>query len=413
MRKALIFVWGFSLLIPVRAAHAELDWRDSYTDALTEAQVEKKPVLIFFSSPHCDKCLKFEEEVFNSPEVSKLLAEFVLLKASESKIFKQYQVPTHHNIVILDEKGKVFTRIWGPLSLKRFNEVMEVAYISILTFGTESALSGKAYGEANVALSRASSLIQDKDILRKHFSGRLKKVQQSVQAAAQERLKQAQNKAMEKDYLGAYAIYDQMSREFQGLEVAEKAKEEMKRLDSDPALPEEIKPLRLNALLISAENAKQQGRHNEALEIYQELLTAFAETEYARETPEKIVSIKETITKMQRLKREAEMRSLFDKAEKLTAKHNFLAARETYDELIQKYPGTEYAKRAAEEKSKVADKVAEGDCKAWMSLAKSWLLNNNKEKALEYYRKVVEKYPDSSYAKEARIKIEEISQGNK
>jgi len=349
MRKALIFVWGFSLLIQIRAANAELDWRDSHSDALAEAQNKKKPVLIFFSSRKCDKCLQFEEEVFNSLEVSKLLAEFVLVKVSEAKIFKQYQVPMHHNIVILDQKGQIFTRIWGPFSLTRFNEVMEVAYISILTFNAESGLAGKTYGEADAAVRRASSYIGDKSILRKHFSGRLKKVKQSVETTAQECLKQAQDKKTEKDYVRAYAIYYQMSREFQGLEVEKKAKEEMKHLESDPTLAKEIESLRFNALLISAQNARQQGRLNEALKIYQELLTIYA--------------------------------------------------------------GTEYAKKAAEEKLKVVDKLAGSDCKAWMSLAKSWLLNKNKERALEYYRKVVEKHPDSSYAKEARRKIEEITQG--
>ena len=411
MRKALIFVWAFSLLIQIRAANAELDWKDSHSDALAEAQNRKKPVLIFFSSRKCDKCLKFEEEVFNSLEVSKLLAEFVLVKVSEAEMIKQYQVPMHHNIVILDEKGKVFTRIWGPLSLKRFNEVMEVAYISILTFDAESGLAGKTYGEADAAVRRASSYIGDKYILRRHFSGRLKKVKQSVETTAQECLKQAQDRKTEKDYVRAYVIYYQMSREFQGLEVEKKAKEEMKHLESDPTLPKEIKPLRFNALLILAQNARHQGRLNEALKIYQELLTTFAETAYAREVPEKIVSIKEAITKMQRLKREAEMSALFDKAQKLAAKHNFQAAREIYDELIQKYPGTEYAKSAAEEKLKVVDKLAGSDCQLWMSFAASWLLNKNKERALEYYRKVVEKHPDSSYAKEARSKIEEITQG--
>ena len=411
MRKALIFVWAFSLLLQIRAANAELEWKDSHSDALAEAQNRKKPVLIFFSLPNCDKCLKFEEEVFNSLEVSKLLAEFVLVKVSEAEIFKQYQVPMHHNIVILDQKGQVFTRIWGPFSLKRFNEVMEVAYISILTFETESALSAKAYGETSVALSRASSLIQDKDILRKHFSERLEKVKQIVETVAQKRLKAAEDKMMEKDYLASYATYYQMAREFEGLEAAEKAKEEMDRLESDPALRKEIQRFRFNAILATAENAKQQDRYDEALKIYQELLTTFAETAYAREVPEKIVSIKEAITKMQRLKREAEMSALFDKAQKLAAKHNFQAARETYDELIQKYPGTEYAKSAAEEKLKVVDKLAGSDCQLWMSFAASWLLNKNKERALEYYRKVVEKHPDSSYAKEARSKIEEITQG--
>ena len=350
MRKALIFALGLSLLIQIRVANAELDWRDSYSDALAEARNIKKPVLIFFSSPDCDECLKFEEEVFKSPAVSKLVAKFVLVKTDEEDILKQYRVPMHHNIVILDEKGKVFTRIWGPLSLKRFNEVMEVAYISILTFEAESALAGKAYGEANEAVGRAYSCIQNRTLLRKHFSGRLKKVKQSVETTTKEWLKQAENKMMEKDYLGAYAIYDQMAREFQGLEVAEKAKKEIKRLESDPTLPKEIEPLRFNALLISAENARQQGRFDRALEIYQELLSTYA--------------------------------------------------------------GTEYAKRAAEEKLKVVDKLAEGDCKGWMSLAKNYLINNNEEKALEYYRKVVEKHPDSSYAKEARRKIEEITRGN-
>jgi len=52
----------------------------------------------------------------------------------------------------------------------------------------------------------------------------------------------------------------------------------------------------------------------------------------------------------------------------------------------------------------------ERDCKRWISLADSWLMAGETARALEYYLKIVETYPESPYASEAREKIKRIDE---
>jgi TolA-binding protein len=51
---------------------------------------------------------------------------------------------------------------------------------------------------------------------------------------------------------------------------------------------------------------------------------------------------------------------------------------------------------------KVQNDAAEKDCKGWMSMAKNLVKAGLSEKARPYLEQVVQKYPDSDYAKEAK-----------
>jgi hypothetical protein len=52
----------------------------------------------------------------------------------------------------------------------------------------------------------------------------------------------------------------------------------------------------------------------------------------------------------------------------------------------------------------------ERDCKRWLSLGDSWLMVGERARALEYYLKVVETYPQSPYADEAKKNIKRIEE---
>lgn len=52
----------------------------------------------------------------------------------------------------------------------------------------------------------------------------------------------------------------------------------------------------------------------------------------------------------------------------------------------------------------------ERDCKRWLSLGDSWLMVGEKARALEYYLKIVQTYPESPYALRAKEGIKRIDE---
>jgi thiol-disulfide isomerase/thioredoxin len=82
------------------------------------------------------------------------------------------------------------------------------------------------------------------------------------------------------------------------------------------------------------------------------------------------------------------------------------------DDLATRFPDTKAGKAAAEKArvlradpdvtKRIQNDAAEKDCKGWMSMAKNFIKSGLPEKARPYLEQVVQKYPDSDYAKEAK-----------
>ena len=51
---------------------------------------------------------------------------------------------------------------------------------------------------------------------------------------------------------------------------------------------------------------------------------------------------------------------------------------------------------------RLQDAAAEKDCKGWLSMARNFIKSSMPEKARPYLGQVIQKYPDTSYAAEAR-----------
>lgn len=60
----------------------KLNWLTNYQDAVSQAQTESKPILLFFTGTGwCPACIKLEEEVFNTTDfVNAAGAQFVFVK---------------------------------------------------------------------------------------------------------------------------------------------------------------------------------------------------------------------------------------------------------------------------------------------------------------------------------------------
>jgi thiol-disulfide isomerase/thioredoxin len=88
------------------------------------------------------------------------------------------------------------------------------------------------------------------------------------------------------------------------------------------------------------------------------------------------------------------------------------------DDLAARFPDTQAGKAAAEKAramradpevmKKVQNDAAEKDCKGWMSMAKNLVKAGLSEKARPYLEQVVQKYPDTDYAKEAKELLQKM-----
>jgi TolA-binding protein len=54
------------------------------------------------------------------------------------------------------------------------------------------------------------------------------------------------------------------------------------------------------------------------------------------------------------------------------------------------------------------DKAAARECRGWLSVADSYIEANNKDKAREFLRKIVQKYPDTTWALKAKVRLRNL-----
>jgi tetratricopeptide (TPR) repeat protein len=109
---------------------------------------------------------------------------------------------------------------------------------------------------------------------------------------------------------------------------------------------------------------------------------------------------------------------LLQQARSGEAAGNLVGAYKIYNDLVKRFPDHEAGKTAKRwladlektprRRRAILDKLAEDDCRVWMSFAKSYLDNKRYDNALSYYRKVVDTYPGTSFAEEANRQIAEI-----
>jgi len=88
------------------------------------------------------------------------------------------------------------------------------------------------------------------------------------------------------------------------------------------------------------------------------------------------------------------------------------------DDLATRFPDTKAGKAAAEKAGalradpnvmkKIQNDAAEKDCKGWMSMARNFIKTGLPDKARPFLDQVIQKYPDTDYAKEAKELLQKM-----
>ncbi len=98
-------------------------WND-LSRAMSEAEEQKKPVLINFWTPSCYWCIRMDE-VIQGPEVMRAMEEYVLLRVDTSRrgseqLLRRYRIYGTPAFVVLSEDGEVLATATGYMPKDRF-----------------------------------------------------------------------------------------------------------------------------------------------------------------------------------------------------------------------------------------------------------------------------------------------------
>lgn len=115
---------------------------------------------------------------------------------------------------------------------------------------------------------------------------------------------------------------------------------------------------------------------------------------------------------------EKSAKSAYSAAEKLYKKGKYTKAKKAYEDLLRGYKGTKSAKRAKSRISKmkansrimdiIKKDEAERVSKGWLEIARVCVMYGDKKDARKYYKRIIRKYRNTSYAKLAREELRRI-----
>ncbi|HPD16967.1 MAG TPA: prolyl oligopeptidase family serine peptidase [Planctomycetota bacterium] len=170
--------------------------------------------------------------------------------------------------------------------------------------------------------------------------------------------------------------------------------------------------------LASAVEAIQAKRYPEAERKLQGICRAYEGTKTAAEAAAKLRELRAD-PEVARAAREAADKARADEAAQLLAKakalllaKDYLAAARAFDSLASGYEGTPSAAEARTQADalrndptlgpKLREAAAAEDCRRWMTMARNYLNSSRPEGAAPYLQKIIETYPNTSYAAEAK-----------
>ena len=201
----------------------------------------------------------------------------------------------------------------------------------------------------------------------------------------------------------------------------------LKQADADPKIAARITQIRAQFTAQAEEALKNAKEQIEAKLYYQASLALGRAASLGAGTPqatEAMNQYKELLKQddaraaIEKGKREKEAADLLAELEKTVAKKTPAAALAAYDGLANRCPGTKAGATAAAKANamradktlmaKMAGGAAEKDCKGWLSMARNFINAGMNDKARPYLDKVIAKYPDTDFAKEAAEMLAKI-----
>ncbi len=116
MRKFLIACVIIVTIFQVIRYVNAISWRDDFDQAVKDAAVQNKPLMVYFYTTWCGYCSKFDGNVLHDWTVKKLAKDFICVKvnAEENKsLASRYQVTGFPTVIFLDKNADIMDRRSG------------------------------------------------------------------------------------------------------------------------------------------------------------------------------------------------------------------------------------------------------------------------------------------------------------
>jgi len=183
----------------------------------------------------------------------------------------------------------------------------------------------------------------------------------AISDPAEKKLADADAAMAAKKFPEAVRLYIAVSQTYPGTTFADKSKSQVSLIETDPAIKGQIEQMKLDAraqgIEADAQAAEKAKDYARALTLYQAYVTQFP-------TAPDFATVKAHLDALQA------------------------------DKSIQ---------------SLAAGQSAEHECKGWLLTADNYIHNNLDEKAKVYLQKILDKYPDTTWAAEAKKRLAQMS----
>ena len=173
--------------------------------------------------------------------------------------------------------------------------------------------------------------------------------------------------------------------------------------------------------LASAEAAVKDKRYAEAPILFTRLMAAYEGSAFGERARQGLDAMKADPTiqaAVEKARINAEAKAVEDKALAAEAAKDYAQAIKCYEKYVAEFPT---ADRCAEVRNRLdalkADKTirsaivsqkAERDCRGWLQMADNFAKAGVKDRAREYLQKVLDTYPDTEWAKEAKEGLKKL-----
>jgi len=345
-------------------------WCDSYAEAVAEAKQKGRPLLIFFHGGN--KASRMTEMgTFDDSRVKARAGRFVLVQVDvglEEEIARKYSLRISQAVVIATPDEKKLSELEGNPNFEMVSKAMddaikalgnppndrEIAEMESRLDAAQKAFDTKRYSSAHIYLK---PLVKSK--AKCGVIAEAKALAGKIATVGTERLTAAKALYDARKYNDAKAECRKIAAEFRGLAIEKQAVTMRKQIETDPSIRKAAQ---------AGKSERAAASHLRAAARYERSKKfALAISSYGR-----VVALGETSSK---------------------AKAEAALARLTADPAVQKAVAVEKAEREA---------------RSLWSRSGSWIANGEIEKAAALLKKLVEKHPDSPYAKKAKAKLKEI-----
>jgi len=158
-----------------------------------------------------------------------------------------------------------------------------------------------------------------------------------------------------------------------------------------------------------------------AIMALEKLKNEYSGTEIAKEAMAKISELKKRPDVKKALSQIASRKAaqkILDRAGAALEKEQYAKALELFDEVAAKFPKLPQAKKAKAKADEIRadegimaqarEQAAGKFCKGWLSMGRSFVKNGMVDKGRAQFRKVIDKYPGTSFAKQAEEELKKL-----